>query len=121
MDVPVVGGGSAGVGAAVAARREGARTILAERYPYLGGMASGGMVLLIDDMMDGPVQTVLGIAEEYSQRLLHIGAAFFPPEEDRYVADQALWDKWYRWGTIDFFYPGRPKPIPYSVAFDPDG
>src|SRR6266508_1693590 len=60
-DVLVVGGGPAGGGAAVAARREGARTLLAERYPYLGGMASGGMVLVIDDMMDGSRQTVLGL------------------------------------------------------------
>jgi len=120
-DVLVVGGGSAGVGAAVAARREGARTLLAERYPYLGGMASGGMVLVIDDMMDGPRQTVVGIAQEYVERLEAIGAAVYPPVEDRYRVDRALWDKWARWGSIDLYAHGHIKPITYAVAFDPDG
>jgi len=43
-DVIVVGGGPGGIGAAVLAAREGARTILVERYGYLGGMASAGEV-----------------------------------------------------------------------------
>src|SRR5438552_19138133 len=87
-DVLVVGGGSAGVGAAGAARREGARTLLAERYPYLGRMASGGMVLVIDDLMDGPRQTVAGIAQDYVERLEAIGGAAYPPVEDRQRVDR---------------------------------
>src|SRR5262249_61342370 len=63
-DVLVVGGGPAGVAAAVEARRQGARALLTERYPYLGGMASGGVVLVIDDMMDGDRQSVVGLAQE---------------------------------------------------------
>src|SRR5262249_22987304 len=49
-DVVVVGGGPAGFSAAVAAARNGASVCLVERYPYLGGLASGGMVLVLDDM-----------------------------------------------------------------------
>jgi hypothetical protein len=45
-DVIVVGAGPAGVSAAVAAAREGADTILMERYGHLGGMATGGLVLM---------------------------------------------------------------------------
>jgi NADPH-dependent 2,4-dienoyl-CoA reductase/sulfur reductase-like enzyme len=41
-DVVVVGGGPAGVSAAVAAARNGARVTLLERYNHLGGLASGG-------------------------------------------------------------------------------
>lgn len=43
-DVAVVGGGMAGVSAAVTAARSGARTVLVERQAYLGGMGTGGMV-----------------------------------------------------------------------------
>jgi ribulose 1,5-bisphosphate synthetase/thiazole synthase len=47
-EVLVVGAGPAGVTAAVAAAREGADTILMERYGHLGGMATGGLVLMIN-------------------------------------------------------------------------
>jgi hypothetical protein len=43
-DVLVVGGGPGGLGAAVMAARSGAKTILAERFGMLGGMASVGEV-----------------------------------------------------------------------------
>ena len=57
-DVLVVGGGPAGFAAAIAARREGCSVTLVERYPYLGGLASGGMVLVLDDMHNGDEVTV---------------------------------------------------------------
>ena len=43
-DVAVIGGGSAGLAAAVTAARCGARTILLERYGYLGGMGTASLV-----------------------------------------------------------------------------
>ena len=46
-DVVVVGGGAAGFAAAVAAAGAGARTALVERYGFLGGMATAGMVSTI--------------------------------------------------------------------------
>lgn len=46
-DVLVVGGGPAGFAAAVAAARVGAKTALVERYGYLGGLWTGGLVLLV--------------------------------------------------------------------------
>ena len=52
-DVLVVGGGPAGLCAAVSAARNGAQVILMERYGYLGGMATGGYVLLLDCLCDG--------------------------------------------------------------------
>lgn len=44
-DVVVVGGGAAGVAAAVGASRRGARTLLVERYGFLGGEAANANVL----------------------------------------------------------------------------
>jgi hypothetical protein len=43
-DVVVVGGGPGGVCAAVGAAREGASVLLVERYGFLGGMATAGLV-----------------------------------------------------------------------------
>ena len=43
-EVLVAGGGPGGIGAAVAAARGGADTLLVEHYGFLGGMATAGMV-----------------------------------------------------------------------------
>jgi ribulose 1,5-bisphosphate synthetase/thiazole synthase len=45
VDVLVCGGGPAGTAASIAAARHGATTLLLERDGYLGGMASGGLVV----------------------------------------------------------------------------
>src|SRR5450759_2758809 len=52
-DVIVVGGGPGGHSAAVSAARNGAKTVLVERYGHLGGMATGGIVIQIPHMSDG--------------------------------------------------------------------
>lgn len=44
VDVLVVGGGPTGVGAALAAAREGARTLLIERHGMLGGVWTAGLL-----------------------------------------------------------------------------
>lgn len=119
-DVVVVGGGPAGVTAAVAAARNGASVTLVERYGYLGGLASGGMVLVLDDMVNGAEITVRGLVEEYVERLERIGLAVHPPPEDL-GSDPAAVRRWTRWGLYDFQQRGEPKPIVHAVAFDPDG
>jgi hypothetical protein len=119
-DVVVVGGGPAGVSAALSAARSGASVTLIERYPALGGLASGGMVLVLDDMSNGPEISVTGIVSEYVERLERIGLVVVPPLEDRHSSTET-WNKWGRWGTFDFHSHSSPKPICYAAAFDPDG
>ncbi|MCX6346250.1 MAG: FAD-dependent oxidoreductase [Armatimonadetes bacterium] len=43
-DIAVIGGGLAGCAAGVAAAREGAKTLLVERFAYLGGWATAALV-----------------------------------------------------------------------------
>ena len=61
-DVVVAGGGMAGVGAAIAASRGGAKTILIENTSMLGGLATAGLVNI-------PLDFVSGIGKEFSDKL----------------------------------------------------
>lgn len=119
-DVVVVGGGPAGFSAAIAARRMGARVTLLERYPYLGGLASGGMVLVLDDMNNGQEITVTGLCMEMIERMERIGLCVTPPAQDR-IASEAMFRKWARWGLYDFRSQTKPEPVVFAAAFDPDG
>jgi hypothetical protein len=119
-DLVVVGGGPAGVAAAVAGARSGLSVTLLERYAYLGGLASGGMVLVLDDMCNGAEISVRGLCSEIVERMERIGLCVVPPESER-RSDGALWRKWSRWGVFDFHSHVKPQPICYAAAFDPDG
>src|SRR6266849_2588553 len=119
-DLVVVGGGPAGIAAALAGARNGLSVTLLERYPYLGGLASGGMVLVLDDMCNGQEIAVRGLCADLIARLERLGLAVTPPEADR-RSDSAMWRKWSRWGVFDFTSQMKPQPIVYAAAFDPDG
>src|SRR6185312_1566172 len=83
-DVVVVGGGPAGMAAAYAAARNGAEVILLERYNHLGGLASGGMVLVLDDMWDSHLQeiSVRGTCMTMIERMAALKLAAFPREHE---------------------------------------
>lgn len=69
VDVFVAGGGPAGVAAAVAAARQGARVFLAERNGCLGGMGTAGMLPLFMPFTDGVHMLAGGIGADIQQRL----------------------------------------------------
>ncbi len=119
-DVVVVGAGPAGHAAAISAARNGASVTLLERYHHLGGMASGGMVLVLDDMVnEGNEIVTTGLVSEFVDRLEKQDAAVYPPSEDCQT-NWEMWQKWSRWGCIDFHKAMMPQPIIHAVAFDPD-
>ena len=120
-DVVVVGGGPAGLAAALAAARNGASVTLLERYNHLGGLASGGMVLVLDDMWDSHQQeiSVRGICMEMIERMAAIGLAEFP-KQDEWGSAARPCERWTRWGTFDFHSKEKPHPICFAAAFDPD-
>ena len=72
-DVAVVGGGPAGAVAAIAAARRGAKTLLVERYGYLGGMLTAAGVGPQMTFHAGQIQVVRGIADEIICRLQELG------------------------------------------------
>jgi ribulose 1,5-bisphosphate synthetase/thiazole synthase len=70
VDVLVCGGGSAGVAAAVCAARSGAVVMLLERYGYLGGLATGGLVITVpplDNGINGEIREQLERADVYRE------------------------------------------------------
>jgi hypothetical protein len=74
-DVLVIGGGAAGVAAATAAGRAGARVVLLERYGFLGGLATTAQVgtvcglYLRDTAREEATPVGGGFAQEFASRL----------------------------------------------------
>lgn len=107
-DVIVAGGGTTGIIAAIAAARNGARTLVIERFGHLGGTAVYGIPFL--GMYDGNDNKVnAGIAQELIDRMKEEGGCLdacfgatwmdekyrfslvpFEPETYKYVAQEML-------------------------------
>ncbi|MEX0681834.1 MAG: FAD-dependent oxidoreductase [Dehalococcoidia bacterium] len=116
-DVLVVGGGSAGVSAAVASARAGAQTLLIERFSYTGGLATGGMIILLLTLDDGAgKQAVAGICQEMVDRMEKRSGVYYPTPDQWNDPDPALVEHCRRWGLV---WGSGPHRVRYSVAFDP--
>jgi hypothetical protein len=116
--VLVVGGGAAGCAAAVAAARNGADVMLVERYGYLGGLATGGLIILLLTLDDGRGrQVVAGLCQELVDRLARRGAAYFPPQAEWGSDDPARVRRDLRWGLL---WGHGPHRVRYSVAYEPE-
>ena len=75
VEVLVAGGGPAGFGAACAASRQGARTLLVERNAVLGGTSTVGLM----NTWNVPPERMTGVASEVARRLIAQGAAVSGP------------------------------------------
>lgn len=75
FDVAVVGGGVAGISAALAASRNGAKTVLLEREFTLGGLGTLGLIAIYLPLCDGMGHQVsFGIAEELLKLSIKYGS-----------------------------------------------
>ncbi|XID93523.1 FAD-dependent oxidoreductase [Paenibacillaceae bacterium WGS1546] len=75
-DVVVVGGGPAGIAAAIAAGRQGSRTVLVERYGFVGGMSTAAMVYpWMTFHADSGEQVIRGIPQDIVDRLMARGGS----------------------------------------------
>ncbi|MHB0998939.1 MAG: FAD-dependent oxidoreductase [Armatimonadota bacterium] len=103
VDVIVVGGGPAGLTAAIASARNGAKTLLIEQFGYLGGTATASLMANINGFRNqvepDSTQTVRGIAEEIVINLKAmdgLGKSPYPQKP----------------------YPTEPGQLEYSYAID---
>jgi hypothetical protein len=105
--VIVAGGGPSGVIAAVAAVRSGADTLLIERYSFLGGNGTAGLMTCYNGFRNQrapeTLQTVKGIPAEYIAELVRLGGV---AEKDNYERN--------------FTHDVAKGDIPYTVPFDPE-
>lgn len=81
-DVVVVGGGPAGMCAAIAAARQGVSVILVEQGGFCGGMATRGLVGPFMTCYDAKGETMIirGLFEEVVDRMVARGFAIHPAE-----------------------------------------
>lgn len=85
-DVVVVGGGAAGVGAAIIAARAGCSTLVIERESMLGGLATAGLVNI-------PLDFVCGLGKEMFAELKQVDGLWHrnsDPEKHKLVLDRMV-------------------------------
>ncbi|GAA1810680.1 FAD-dependent oxidoreductase [Planosporangium flavigriseum] len=79
-DVLVVGAGPAGLAAAISSARHGAHTLVVERYGYVGGNLTAGLVgpCMTSYSLGGGEQLIRGVFEELILRMEAEGSAIHP-------------------------------------------
>ncbi len=106
FQVVVAGGGPGGLIAALAAVRSGAKTLLIERYAFLGGNGTAGLMTCYNGFRNQKppeaLQTVKGIPAEYIAELVRLGG----------VADADPYPK--------KRYDPASGELPYCIGFDPE-
>lgn len=104
--VIVSGGGPSGVIAAAAAARSGASTLLIERYAFLGGNGTAGLMTCYNGFRNQrppeALQTVKGIPADYIAELVRLGGV---AEYDPYPKAK---------------HDAAKGDLPYCIGFDPE-
>jgi len=105
--VIVAGGGPSGLIAALASARSGANTLLIERYGFLGGNGTAGLMTCYNGFRNQrppeQLQTVKGITAEYIAEIVRLGGL---AGSDNYPRQ--------------FPHDVRKGDLPYCIGFDPE-
>jgi hypothetical protein len=124
--VVVVGGGPGGFASAVAAARKGADTVLIERYGYLGGMATGGLVNILPNLSTiSGEQKTYGLTQELIDRLDTRDGVSYPKKKDWGTTDPNVVE-YYHNANMGVFYLrsdpalGWKKRVLYTAVVDPE-
>jgi hypothetical protein len=126
VDVVVVGGGPGGVASAISAARNGAKTVLIERYGHLGGMATGGLINIFPNLSDiSGKQHIFGLTQEIIDRLTRRGGTSYPRKEDWGTTNPRIVD-YYLNAELGFFYVRKDlnrdgkQAVLYTAVIDPE-
>jgi len=108
VDVLVCGGGVAGIAAAVASARNGAKTLLIERAGFLGGTATGSAMGLIVI----PASELVGFPREFFSRLAQ--------EQGAGLGDVIPWDiEAYKLTALDMLVEAGADVLLYTWVSEP--
>ncbi|HOL66932.1 MAG TPA: FAD-dependent oxidoreductase, partial [bacterium] len=115
VDVLVAGGGPAGIAAAISAARLGVRTMLVERYGYLGGMITGSHVVWVLGVGDGYHPKARGIIQEIRQRLEPLEAVTPGNECGDYAVDAEV----FKWQAAEMIEESGGQILLHTLACQP--
>jgi 2-polyprenyl-6-methoxyphenol hydroxylase-like FAD-dependent oxidoreductase len=110
VDVLVCGGGPAGIGAALAAARQGSSTMLIEQQGYLGGVATGALIgtWFGSYSRDGEFQVIKGVFQEIVDRLVADGVAKPATNDLDGGSAHSGYAPWHR-GTVPFEFEAAKR------------
>jgi len=120
-DVLIIGGGIAGIAAALEAVRSGCRTALVEKTILWGGLATSGLVPVYMPLCDGQGrQVTFGIAEELLEWSIkygpgHIPAGWLEKEQEEY---DTRYKNLYVQGRLDIRYATIFSPVAFAWGLD---
>ena len=117
VEVLVAGSGPAGFAAALVAARMGARTLLVERYGYLGGMMTGAHVVAVLGMGDGSRTgpKAGGVLADLRERLEPLGGITKTNADGDYWLDPEL----FKWQGVEMLREAGAQVLGHALACDP--